>query len=408
MLLNIDRARQIMLREGLDALVAVVPHNVYYTSGHWCGMMDARWEAIYFSVLPRDENRPATLVLPSLGALNLTDSPTWMPNRISVTMPWAASTDAERPAPAFPIPHLPRREGVTLAANDLRKQELIGAMEGATAPNSAWALKRALNDAGAIHGKVGFDDYRVAWWAQSVGMKAEFVPSGHLFQEIRLIKTADEIALLRVAARINEEALIAAAQTISERQDPQRVQMAYMTEMARQGGQGVFLATALGQMPFDTFRPGIPVMLDAFGRYKQYHGDVGRTAVIGKPTQEVIDRTGAITEAWQAAFANIGPGLRYSDIRRIITNSVRAAGLGELGFCNPHNLGLTHTDDPAPDGAPPGVKGDIKLEAGMVVNVDMPFEELGWGSVHSEDTVLVNENGCEALTSNTGSLIVIE
>jgi Xaa-Pro aminopeptidase len=39
------------------------------------------------------------------------------------------------------------------------------------------------------------------------------------------------------------------------------------------------------------------------------------------------------------------------------------------------------------------------LEPGMVVNVDMPFTEIGWGSVHIEDTVVITPGGCEPLTS---------
>ena len=35
----------------------------------------------------------------------------------------------------------------------------------------------------------------------------------------------------------------------------------------------------------------------------------------------------------------------------------------------------------------------------MVVNVDMPHTELGWGSVHMEDTVTITAEGCERLTS---------
>ena len=61
-------------------------------------------------------------------------------------------------------------------------------------------------------------------------------------------------------------------------------------------------------------------------------------------------------------------------------------------------MGLEHTDDPKLIGPQPGVKPDQVLEANMVINVDMPFTEIGWGSVHMEDTVVITDDGFERLS----------
>ena len=50
--------------------------------------------------------------------------------------------------------------------------------------------------------------------------------------------------------------------------------------------------------------------------------------------------------------------------------------------------------------------GDPVLEENMVINVDMPFIEVGWGSVHLEDTLLITADGCEPLTSMQMDVIV--
>jgi Xaa-Pro aminopeptidase len=50
--------------------------------------------------------------------------------------------------------------------------------------------------------------------------------------------------------------------------------------------------------------------------------------------------------------------------------------------------------------------GDPVVEENMVINVDLPYIEIGWGSVHLEDTLLVTADGCEPLTSMKMDLIV--
>ena len=53
------------------------------------------------------------------------------------------------------------------------------------------------------------------------------------------------------------------------------------------------------------------------------------------------------------------------------------------------------------------MSADITLEAGMVLNIDMPFTEIGWGSVHIEDTVHITDAGFESLTSDDFAIIEV-
>lgn len=402
MLLNLQRARTIMHRDGLDALVAMRPYHVYYVSDHWHGMMDARWEVLYVAVLAAREDKPSTLIVPAMGVYFLPDAPTWMERVTPVTAPLPGAI----PPAAVPLPAFPHRAGHVNEAEQSRQRAIteMAAHPAATAP---WALHDALVAAGARGGRVGFDDYRTKAWAAETGFDAAFVPAIQTFQEIRLVKSTDEIALLRHAARINEAAMTAAIASLRDNPSSAQMERIFMTEMARQGGHGVYLATALGEAPVETFEPGIPFMVDAFGRYHQYHGDVGRTAVMGPPSSELTARSRALSAAWRAALDIIRPGVTYANIREVVATAAREHGLPELLACNPHSLGLSHSDDPAAEGAPPGVKADLALEPGMVINVDMPYQEIGWGALHTEDTILITANGWEPLTSNNTDLIVI-
>jgi Xaa-Pro aminopeptidase len=44
------------------------------------------------------------------------------------------------------------------------------------------------------------------------------------------------------------------------------------------------------------------------------------------------------------------------------------------------------------------------LQPGMVVNVDMPHTEIGWGSLHLEDTVQITTYGHERLSKTDLSI----
>jgi Xaa-Pro aminopeptidase len=45
------------------------------------------------------------------------------------------------------------------------------------------------------------------------------------------------------------------------------------------------------------------------------------------------------------------------------------------------------------------------IEAGMVLNIETPYYELGWDSLAVEDTVLVTDDGYRSLTKSPRSLI---
>jgi Xaa-Pro aminopeptidase/Xaa-Pro dipeptidase len=166
-----------------------------------------------------------------------------------------------------------------------------------------------------------------------------------------------------------------------------------MAELARQGGRGSYLLCGLGELPAETVRLNEPVMFDALGRYKQYCADFGRCAVVGEPSEKHRRLHKALCLAWDVAQHYLKPGVAFSELSQRVGDAVRKNGFSE--FRNPvvHSLGLEHTDDPKPFGVQPQVKFDQVLEKNMVVNVDMPHTEIGWGSVHVEDTVVITDDG---------------
>ncbi len=109
-------------------------------------------------------------------------------------------------------------------------------------------------------------------------------------------------------------------------------------------------------MPDRVCKKGEPILFDALGQYKRYHGDFGRCAVIGNPSQLHVERHQAILEGWNKAKEYLKSGTTYDELSEIVGEHVRSMNFNY--FSNPaiHGLGLEHTDDPKPTGAQPGVK----------------------------------------------------
>ena len=408
MLLNRSRATEIMARENIDAMVAALPINFYYLSDYW-GLFNTAggYDGAYMALLPKHEDAEPALIVPALELRRVVTKGTWIQSVQGFSTP-ADELAADGVLQGVPYTGWLPREGADLSELEQSWVNIVAEKGHQVAANAFWALARAIREAGLESARIATDEPRLQGWLAACGLndiRCEYRVD--LFNETRLVKTPDEIALLKTAARINENALLAAADSMCVGATWQEIESVYMTEMAKQGGRGVYLMCGVGELPNREIRQGEPVLFDALGQYEHYHGDFGRCVVVGEPTAEHRQRHQAICAGWEAAQAWLKPGVRYSDVSSAVGKVIRQAGFS--GFRDPivHSLGLEHTDDPKPPGVQPQDKPDQTLLEGMVVNVDMPHTELGWGSVHMEDTVMITADGCERLASADFGLRIV-
>ena len=407
-LANLPRARDIMATGNIDGIVASVPINVYYLSGYWGLLMSAeRFDAAFFAVLPAREDLPAVLVLPSMELRRLVSAGgTWMPETFIYTSP-----DGEFDQIAvkgLPYGGWPVRPGAALTDLEREWVDVTQAHADRVAGNAIGALVRAVTAAGIDRGNLITDDTRIGEWLQQAGLDGlECRADTGVFNQIRAVKTPAELELMRNAAMINESSLRHAATAFREGATWREIEVAYFTAMAAAGGAGSYLMCGAGGPPTGRIRRNEPMFLDALGTYEHYHGDFGRCVVLGEPGELMKQRHRALCAGWEAVQPLLQPGSRYSELASTAVDAIRRNGLPEFVYATPHSLGLEHTDDPKPAGTQQGMTADPVLEPGMVLNIDMPFTEIGWGSVHIEDTVHITANGCEALTNTDFNIIEV-
>jgi Xaa-Pro aminopeptidase len=406
-LLNRAQADRVLAEHGLDGLVAAQPINVYYLSSYWGALMGVGRDPLYFAVLPKHDAEPAALVMGSFEMRRLvTEGGTWMPNLVGYTLPREAEPAAD--GAGAPYAGWPVRAGAELSATERAWLELQDRLRGAEAASAVHGIARAVREAGLERGTIGIDDLRLERWLRAAGLEhATFVHAEHVFCAIRRVKSPAEIELLRTAARINEIACLEAAAQIHDGADWHEVENHYMAELASRGGRGCYLSGGSGGLPHLRVRRGEPTMIDALGRHRQYVGDFGRTVVVGDPSAELLRRNAAMQRGWLEALESVRPGLRYRELAERCVRAIRAHGFPEFQLAVPHSIGLQHTDDPAPMTLAGPDYGDPVLEPGVVLNVDLPYVEIGWGAVHLEDTLLVTADGCEPLTSMQMDVLVV-
>lgn len=414
MLLNRARADAIMDREGLDGLIAVAPINVYYLSDYWGALMRMRRSFYNYALLPRDHDKPAALIVTGVEHLRFFHRPesTWMPNIQSYVHPVYCDRrdfdpDVEDPEHVeygmkWPIKH------DQLSPRDEEYLKFMEGNRGNASVNALYALKKAAQDAGLTNARLASDDPRVGPWLQEIGLPDIQVTEGTtIFRDIRMVKTPDEIAIMRKVAKMNEEALEAVIDSLQVGMPRDDLEIIYNVEIAKRGGRGLYLATGqngtnnnMGRVLADE-----TITFDGLCEYRNYHGDLGRIALCGTPRPDIVERVKALEVGCETVLKVVKPGVTGREVSDAVIEAVRKAGFPGFFFATPHSIGLEHSDHKIPIGPTlPGGNGEFVFEENMIFSLDMPYYEIGWGNLHTEDQILVTANGVEPLTNCDTSL----
>ncbi len=416
MLLNKPRAYEVMDKHKLDGLIATQRINLYYLTDFFSYTM--RVERIFnsFALFPRREDAPAGM------SINLTENGrldrlgTWIPNiypvtgRVSPTAANVGKTNQELDTNVDPAAKYKMNPDAVLTPVEERWSAAARKRVGFLAATPTDALKQMVIDAGLTKGRIGTDDPRIIPWLHEMGLTGVTgVDASNIFREIRMVKSPDEIKLLRLASQYNEEAVDEVIKGLHIGATHEEIERDYMVELAKRRGRGIFILTGMNSgLRSGKIVPGEPFMIDALGTYERYHGDLGRTCVFGEPDALLKKRNAAVQKGWQAACEAMKPGKKGSDIVKVAMDVVHREGFPTFNHSVAHTLGVEHTDHPIPVG-PNGMGAipDFVIEENMVLNFDMPYQEWGWGSMHFEDTLLINKGGFEPLTSMKTELRIL-
>lgn len=237
--------------------------------------------------------------------------------------------------------------------------------------------------------------------------KIELVPSSGLIEKMRVIKDEDEIELIRRSVQLNEEVFTAIFPTITPGQTEIDIALALEAKMRRLGAEGASFPSIVASGANSALPHAVPTataiaadqpLTIDMGLIRQgYCSDMTRTFVPGQADQRYLELHRLVRRAQCAGIAAIRAGVSGQEVDAAARDIIAAAGYGaNFGHSLGHGVGLAVHEMPRL-----ASRGSQKLQAGMVVTVEPGIYIPGWGGIRLENMVVVRENGCENLNSNT-------
>lgn len=228
--------------------------------------------------------------------------------------------------------------------------------------------------------------------------------------EIKAVKSAAELRLLRRAAQLTDLAMATIRDTLADgRPHPER-------ELARLADAAMIAAgadrTAYDSMvqagprsaynlarPTDrVLQPGDLVMTDIGARYRGYVADGGRGFTYGPAAPEKVAIVEAAAAAVEAGLATVRPGMTASALNAVIQGALTESGYEQFsGEARGHGTGHGTGMDPEEEAPWIGPGNQTNLVENMVFTLKATITVPDVGGLRTERIVRVAADGCEPL-----------
>ena len=233
-------------------------------------------------------------------------------------------------------------------------------------------------------------------------------PISNLIEKIRMVKTAEEVSVLKDAAKIADDAFehicgfirpgLTELEVSNELEFFMRQQGATSSSFDIIVASGLRSALPHGVATDKVIEQGDMITLDFGALYNGYISDITRTVAVGEPSEQLKEIYAIVLKAQELGVEKIGPGMSG-----IEADDIKSKGYGEaFGHSTGHGIGLEVHESPGLS-----FKSETILEPGMAVTVEPGIYLQGIGGVRIEDDILITESGNERLTHSTKELRIL-
>jgi Xaa-Pro aminopeptidase len=267
--------------------------------------------------------------------------------------------------------------------------------------------------------RIGFEAAALsyaAWQALDEAARAsgaELVPCDHLVEDLRAIKDADEVALIRHGGEVCDAIYAWLAEEGVVGRQEREVAWAIERRARELGAEGTSFAPVVASGANGAQPHAVPgpleierstlVVLDLGALVGGYCSDSTRTFATGPSDAQMMDVYEAVLAAQEAALALVRPGQDCQEVHETARRVIGEAGYGEFfNHGTGHGVGIEIHEEPRFRDGYGGV-----LAAGNVVTVEPGVYLPERFGVRIEDLVLVTDDGHEVLTHFPKSLLSV-
>jgi Xaa-Pro dipeptidase len=374
---RIESVRRTLVRRKLDALYLTSGVSFFYLTG--------------YSYIATE--RPAALIIPADGGI------TFM-------------------GPLLEIDHIP------LITRLIENIKTYRDYPGKKHPIDQFA--EFLNDLGLAGKRIGIDNMAGAtgiWGYEGPPITkrmtgTKFVAARDIVEGMRLVKSEEEITLIRESAKwanlahsllqeytapglwdfdvsfaASHEASVAMKKTLGADYLPQRWGRSPATAGFR-GQVGEMSAIPHSIATKRPMKAGDVLVTGGGADVGGYSCELERTMILGEPTSKQQRYFEAMLRAQEEALKTFKPGVKCSEVDKAATKTFVKAGLGKLvRHHTGHGLGLEGHEPPWLDAG-----SDLVLKPGMVLSCEPGIYEPGFGGFRHSDTVLITNDSAEMAT----------
>ena len=340
---RLERFRQRMQEEGLDAFLVTSPENRRYLSG-FTGSAGYLYVTRSEAVLATDFRYTEQAAL---------QSPEYRVVRVAGAMDWFTTLVADSS---------PNRIGIEANHATVSQHQ---------------TLVEAIKDLSTTPGLVG---------------------TSYLVDQVRAVKEPEELALLEHAVYLADAAMDQVSERIRPGMTEKQVAWQMELTMRELGAEAISFDTIVAAGP-NGARPhhrasdyaiqkGDGIVIDMGAKYEGYCSDITRTYVLGEAGEVFRKVYDIVLAAQETAEATVQAGMTGGETDGLARKVIADAGYGEtFGHSLGHGIGLAVHEFPRVGPNSAGV-----IEDGMVFSVEPGIYVTGWGGVRIEDLVVM-ENG---------------